>query len=566
MDFKTEVAKAVAKAAEADIEEIIASIEVPKADMGDYAFPCFRLAKAFRKAPPLIAQELAEKIETNEYIDKFQAVGGYINFFVNKSALTSGILSNILAKGEDYVNSDLGKGGTVTIDYSSPNIAKPFHIGHLRSTVIGNSIYRIYQTLGYKPFGINHLGDWGTQFGKLISAYKRWGSRDEVEKKGISELTRLYVMFHTEAEKAPELNDEARTYLVKMQQGDEEALALWKWFVDISLKEFKRVYDMLDIKFDAYTGESFYNDMMPGVVEEIRKKGLLKESDGAQVVDLEEYKMPPCLILRSDGGTLYPTRDISAALYRKKTYNFVKCLYVTAIDQKLHFAQWFKVLELMGYDWAATELVHIPFGLVNLGTEGKLSTRSGHVVLMEDVLNEAIEKTREIIEEKNPNLENKDEIAKQVGIGAVIFDDMFNSRIKNIAFDWNKILNFEGETGPYVQYTHARACSVLRKADFTKPDKDIDFSLINDDSSLNLIKALGDLPEKIVDAAEKYEPYIISRQLIEICRCFNCFYRDNSVLGSDGELRQARLALVYAAKTAIKKGLWLLGIKAPERM
>ncbi len=566
MDFKYEIAKLIAQSCGLDIEEIVDTIEIPKADMGDYAFPCFRLAKVFRKAPPLIAAEIAEKLGTSEYVERFEVVGGYINFFVNKTSLTGGIIDDILKKGGDYVKTDIGKGKTVCIDYSSPNIAKPFHIGHLRSTVIGNSLYRIYNAMGYKSFGINHLGDWGTQFGKLISAYKRWGNKEEIEEKGISELTRLYVKFHTEAEIDPSLNDEARGYLVKMQEGDEEALSLWKWFVDISMKEFNRVYDMLDIKFDAYTGESFYNEMMPAVVEEIKSKGILKESEGAQVVDLEEYKMPPCLILRSDGGTLYPTRDITAALYRKKTYDFAKCLYVTAIDQKLHFAQWFKVLELMGYDWAADELVHIPFGLVNLGAEGKLSTRSGHVVLMEDVLREAVEKTEKIIEEKNPDLENKKEIAAQVGIGAVIFDDMFNSRIKNIAFDWNKILNFEGETGPYVQYTHARACSIMRKAGLEGAPENVDYSLITDKSSLALVKALGDFPAKLIEAGEKYEPFIISRQLIEICQSFNRFYRDNSILGSEGEVRKARLALVYAAKTAIKEGLYLLGIKAPERM
>ncbi|MCD7906041.1 MAG: arginine--tRNA ligase [Clostridiales bacterium] len=566
MDFKMLISELIAEVSGRSAEEIYNAVEVPKAAMGDYAFPCFKLSRVFRKAPAAIAAELAEKITLPEYLEKTEVVGGYINFFVNKTALNKSVLDKILSEGKDYIRSNEGEGKTVCIDYSSPNIAKPFHIGHLRSTVIGNSLYRIYGALGYNMVGINHLGDWGTQFGKLISAYKRWGDEKEVEEKGISELTRLYVLFHTKAEEEPELNDEARGYLVKMQNGDEEALSLWNRFVDISMREFQRVYDMLDISFDSYAGESFYNDKMTAVVEEIKSKGILEESDGAQVVNLDEYKMPPCLILRRDGGTLYPTRDITAALYRKKTYNFSKCLYVTAVDQKLHFAQWFKVLELMGYDWAAAELVHIPFGLVNLGAEGKLSTRTGHVVLMEEVLNEAVEKTKTIIEEKNPGLENKEEVAKEVGIGAVIFDDMFNGRIKNIAFDWNKILNFEGETGPYVQYTYARCCSLLRKAEVSEVTGNIDYSLIADESSQALIKALGDLPKKIKEAADKYEPYIISRQLIEVCQSFNRFYRDNSVLGSEGEVRKARLALVYGAKTAIKEGLWLLGIKAPERM
>ncbi|MCD7856088.1 MAG: arginine--tRNA ligase [Clostridiales bacterium] len=566
MDFKQKIAELIAQAAEQPVETIFSGIEIPKAAMGDYAYPCFKLSKALRKAPPLIASEISSKIEKPDFIEKIEIVGGYLNFFVNKSAIGSAVLDKILSEGEDYIRSEEGRGKTAVVDYSSPNIAKPFHIGHLRSTVIGNSICRIYDTLGWKTVGINHLGDWGTQFGKLISAYTRWGKKEDVEEKGISELNRLYVLFHSEAEKNPELNDEARENLVKMQNGDEEALSLWKWFVDISMREFQRVYDMLDITFDACTGESFYNDKMPAVVEEIKSKGILKESDGAMIVDLSDYKMPPCLILRRDGGTLYPTRDITAALYRKKTYDFSKCIYVTAIDQNLHFAQWFKVLELMGYDWAKDELVHVPFGLVSLGNAGKLSTRTGNVVLMEDVLKEAISKTKAIIEEKNPDLENKDQVASEVGIGAVIFDNMYNGRIKNIAFDWNKILNFEGETGPYVQYTHARACSLLKKAGFEKPTEKVDYSEISDPSSQALIKALGDLPCKISEAAEKYEPYIISRQLIEICRSFNRFYRDNSVLGSEGAARNARLSLVWAAKTAIKSGLYLLGIKAPEQM
>ncbi len=566
MDFKQKIAELIAQAAEQPVETIFSGIEIPKVAMGDFAYPCFKLSKALRKAPPVIASEISSKIEKPDFIEKIEIVGGYLNFFVNKSAIGSAVLDKILSEGEDYIKSEEGRGKTAVVDYSSPNIAKPFHIGHLRSTVIGNSICRIYDTLGWKTVGINHLGDWGTQFGKLISAYTRWGKKEDVEEKGISELNRLYVLFHSEAEKHPELNDEARENLVKMQRGDEEALSLWKWFVDISMREFQRVYDMLDITFDACTGESFYNDKMPAVVEEIKSKGILKESDGAMIVDLSDYKMPLCLILRRDGGTLYPTRDITAALYRKKTYDFSKCIYVTAIDQNLHFAQWFKVLELLGYDWAKDELVHVPFGLVSLGNAGKLSTRTGNVVLMEDVLGEAISKTKAIIEEKNPNLENKEQVASEVGIGAVIFDNMYNGRIKNIAFDWNKILNFEGETGPYVQYTHARACSLLKKAGFEKPTEKVDYSKISDPSSQALIKALGDLPGKISEAAEKYEPYIISRQLIEICRSFNRFYRDNSVLGSEGAARNARLSLVWAAKTAIKSGLYLLGIKAPEQM
>ena len=434
MDFITELSKIISKAADLPAEEIASAIETP-ADTknGDFAFPCFRLAKVLRKAPPLIAQDIAAKIEKPDFVSDIQVVNAYINFFVNKEDTVKSVVAGYIENGTDIFKSKTGEGKTVCIDYSSPNIAKPFHVGHLRSTVIGNALKNIYTALGYKVVGINHLGDWGTQFGKLIVAYKMWGDKETVERDDIKELSRIYVKFHEEAEKRPELNDEARSWLVKMQEGDKEALDLWKWFCDISMKEFNRIYDRLGITFDSYAGESFYNDKMQAAVDEIREKGLLTVSEGAQIVDLEKYNMPPCLILRSDGGTLYPTRDISAALYRKETYDFYKCLYITALDQNLHFAQWFKVLELMGYAWAADSLVHIPFGLVSLG-DGKLSTRKGHVVLMEDILNQAVEKALSIIEEKNPDLVDKEKVAEDVGIGAVIFDDMFNSRIKNIVF------------------------------------------------------------------------------------------------------------------------------------
>lgn len=566
MDFAMEIASLIAKAADMSTDEIREAIEVPaNKEMGDYAFPCFKLAKTMHKAPQLIAQELKDKLEKPDFISDIQVVGAYINFFADKTSFVREVMGKVLDKEEDYIKSNLGEGKTIVIDYSSPNIAKPFHVGHLRSTVIGNALYNIYKALGYNCVGVNHLGDWGTQFGKLIVAYKKWGDKETVERDDIKELSRIYVKFHEEAEKNPSLNDEARHWLVKMQEGDKEALELWKWFVDISMKEFNRIYDRLHIRFDSYAGESFYNDKMQAVVEELREKGLLKESEGAQIVDLEEYNMPPCLILRSDGGTLYPTRDIAAALYRKKEYNFYKDIYVTALDQNLHFAQWFKVLELMGYDWAKDGLVHVPFGLVSLG-DGKLSTRKGHVVLMEDILNAAVEKTKGIIEEKNPDLPDKQEISEEVGIGAVIFNDLYNSRIKNVVFDLERMLSFEGETGPYVQYTHARACSILRKAGFEKPEKNIDCSLISDEASVNVCKVLSDLPSKLVDAADKYEPYILTRHIVEICKAFNKFYNENNIMASEGELKKARLAVVYAVKSAIAQSLALLGIAAPQQM
>ena len=564
MDFKIEIAKLLAAAAEISVEDAAAAVEIPaKKEMGDFAYPCFRLAKVFRKAPPMIAAELIEKIEKPAFIAKMQVVGAYINFFVDKSVYAEQVLSAVLEQKESYGKSDMGAGKTVVIDYSSPNIAKPFHVGHLRSTVIGNAIYKIHEELGYHCEGINHLGDWGTQFGKLIVAYKKWGSKEAVEKDGIQELMRIYVKFHQEADKDPSLNDEARAWLVKMQEGDEEALTLWKWFYDISIKEFERVYEMLGVKFDAYTGESFYNDKMDAVVQELKDKNLLKESEGAMIVDLEDKNMPPCLIIRKDGGTLYATRDITAALYRKKTYNFDKCIYLTALDQNLHFAQWFEVIHKMGYDWYK-DLIHVPFGLVSLDS-GKLSTRHGHVVLMEDLLNQACAETKRIIEEKNPNLENKEEIAKQVGIGAVIFNDLYNTRIKDVVFSWERMLNFDGETGPYVQYTHARACSILKRAGETD-FSDIHFEALSDEASLDVCKLLEAFPDKIKDAAAKLEPSVVTRHLVAIAQAFNKFYHDNPILSSEPEVRQARLAIVFSVKTVLKKGLALLGIEAPEQM
>lgn len=564
MDFVKCIAEAIAKVADLDINEIKSSIEIPKPEMGDYAFPCFKLAKILRKAPPIIAKDIAEKIEKPDFISEIKVVNAYINFYVDKTIFVESVLEDVIKKGKKYINSDIGNGKTIVIDYSSPNIAKPFHIGHLRSTAIGNSLYKIYKALGYNVIGINHLGDWGTQFGKLIVAYKMWGNKEAVERDDIKELSRIYVKFHDEAEKDPDLNDEARSWLVKMQEGDKEALSLWKWFCEISMKEFNRIYDRLGIKFDSYAGESFYNDKMQAVVDEIKEKKLLTESQGAQIVDLEEYKMPPCLILRSDGGTLYPTRDISAAIYRKNTYNFDKCIYVTALDQNLHFAQWFKVIELMGYDWAKN-LVHTPFGLVSLG-DGKLSTRKGHVVLMEDILNMSVEKTKNIIEEKNPNLENKDKIAEEVGIGAIVFDDLYNSRIKNVVFDFDKMLNFDGETGPYAQYTHARACSIIKKAGIDKIDYNVDYSLLSDEASFNVCKMINEFPEKVIEAADKNEPYIVARQIIEICKAFNKFYNENNIMNSKEDVKKARISIVFAVKTILHSGLDLLGVKAPEQM
>lgn len=569
MNFKEEIALLIKNLTELEQDEILSLIEIPNSDMGDFAFPCFKLAKTMKKAPNIIANELAEKIEKKDFIADIKVVNAYINFFVKKEFFVKEILQEIFNKKENFGNSSIGNNKTIVIDYSSPNIAKPFHIGHLRSTVIGNSLYKIYKKLGYNVVGINHLGDWGTQFGKLIVAYKKWGNKELVEKDDIKELSKIYVKFHEESEKDKSLDDEARLWLVKLQEGDKEATELWKWFCEISMKEFNRVYNILNIKFDSYAGESFYNDKMHAVVDEIKEKNLLVESNGAKIVDLEPYNMPPCLILRSDGGTLYPTRDISAAIYRKNTYNFEKCLYLTALDQNLHFNQWFKVIELMGYDWAK-DLYHIPFGLVSFIENGeikKLSTRKGKVLLMEDILNNAVEKALSIINEKNPNLENKENVAKDVGIGAVIFNDLFNSRVKNVIFDLERMLNFQGETGPYVQYTHARACSILNKENFNENIlNNINFSLITDEYSFELAKLLEQYPKKIIDSATKFEPFIITRHLVNICQAFNKFYDENNIKNSEENLKNSRLSLVYTTKLIISNGLHLLGINSPEKM
>ena len=564
MNFKLEIAYLLQQVTGVQQQEIVNAIEMPpNKHMGDFAYPCFKLAKQFKKAPALIAQELSEKIVKPDFIEEIKVQNAYINFFVSKSVYVKEVLEQVLCQNEKYGNSTVGEGKTIVIDYSSPNIAKPFHVGHLRSTVIGNALYQIFETLGYHCEGINHLGDWGTQFGKLIVAYQKWGSKEAVEQYGIQELMRIYVKFHEEAEKDATLEDEARSWFVKMQNGEQEALSLWKWFYNISIKEFNRVYDMLGVHFDAYTGESFYNDKMAAVVEELKQKNLLKQSEGAMIVDLEQENMPPCLIIRKDGGTLYATRDITAALYRKNTYHFDKCIYLTALDQNLHFSQWFTVIKKMGYDWWK-DLIHVPFGLVSLDS-GKLSTRHGNVVLMEELLNQAILETQKIIEQKNPDLPNKKEVAEQVGIGAVIFNDLYNSRIKDVVFSWERMLNFDGETGPYVQYTHARACSILRKGECSLA-QNIDYSKLTDDASMEVCKLLEQFPKKIQEAADKLEPFIVTRQLVSLSQAFNKFYHDNVILTSEEQTKQARIALVIAVKTVLKKGLALLGIKAPEQM
>ena len=564
-DFKIAIANCLKeKIEDLTLEEIVALIEVPpNKEMGDFAFPCFKLAKVFRKAPNMIAADLAENIEAKGAISKVMPLGGYVNFFVNKSQLAETVINDVLTKKEKYGHTDLGQEKAVVIDFSSPNIAKPFHIGHIRTTVIGNALYKIYDSQGYNVVRVNHLGDYGTQFGKLIVAFKLWGSKEAVEANPIPELLKLYVKFHEEAEQKPEMEDEARAWFTKLENGDEEAKALWQWFRDESLKEFARVYDLLDIEFDSYAGESFYSDKMGVVIDQLKEKGLLVQSQGTNVVDLEEFNMPPALITKNDGSTLYMTRDLAAAIYRKNTYDFDKCIYVVGSQQSLHFQQLFKVLELMGYEWSK-DLIHVPFGMVAL-EEGTMSTRKGRVVFLEYVLKQAVEKTKEIVLSKNPNAKNVEQIAKQVGVGAVVFQELSNSRIKDYTFSWSRTLSFEGETGPYVQYTHARCCAVLRKAE-EEVTADINYDLLSEGDGAEVLKVIGSFNKAILAAMRKNEPHIITRFVLDLAQAFNKFYHDNPILVDDVEVRKARLALVAATRQTIENALALLGMHAPERM
>ncbi len=565
MDYRKYIAERLS-VPQTEREEVAANIVVPPdKTLGDYALPCFKFAKVLRKSPVAIAEDLKNSYVTDDVITSVSAVNGYLNFKVNRIGLAKETLAEINKKGAAYGSSDVGNGKTICIDYSSVNIAKPFHIGHLSTTVIGGALYRLYKFLGYNAVGINHLGDYGTQFGKLIYAYKRWGSAEEVEKGGVKELTRLYVKYHKESENNPEMDDEARKYFKLIENGDEECVGLFNKFKELTLKEVDKIYKELDITFDSYAGESFYNDKMQPVIDELREKGLLKTSEGAQVVDLEEYGMPPCIILRSDGASLYATRDLAAACYRKEHYNFDKCLYVVAYQQNLHFRQIFKVLELMGKPWAK-DLIHVAYGMVSLldenGNQVAMSTRNGTVVLLEDVLKKCHEKCLEIIESKNPNLTDKANIARQVGTGAVVFGALSNSKIKDIAFSYDKILNFDGETGPYVQYTAARIKSVLRKGGEPAPYA---INEINEDE-YDLISALSDFPDTVKAAVDKLEPFYVTRYAIDLASAFNKFYFDCKILGEEENVSNFRLDLCRSALTVLTNALGLLGIEVPERM
>jgi arginyl-tRNA synthetase len=533
----------------------------PDASMGDLALPCFKLSKSLRRAPVQIAGLLAETVK-DDCVDRAENVNGYLNFYVSGEYLGNVLLRGIVNEGEAYGSQKFGEGKTVVLDYSSPNVAKPFHIGHLGTTVIGHAIKKLHEFMGYKCVGINYLGDWGTQFGKMIVAYRKWGNHDEVEEGGVDKLVELYVKFHNEAEEHPELNDEARAEFHKLEEGDSENIALWKWFVDVSLVEYKKTYKLLGIEFDSYKGESFYTDKMPAQVQKLRDCGLLKIDDGASIVDLEAYGMPPCLILKRDGSTLYPTRDIAAAVYRKETYDFEKAIYVTSAAQCLHFQQWFKVVDLMGYEWADS-LVHVPYGTVSINGE-KLATRTGNVILLKDLFALAIEKVGEIMAEKNPELRGRTDIAESVGVGAIVFYYLSNNRMKDINFVMEDALSFEGNTGPYVQYTYARACSVLSKCGAV--DTEAELTLTAPEESA-LIKVLAKFPEKVLEAVRDYEPSVIARYILDVAAAFNRFYHECKIAGAENEqVRNTRCVLTLAAKTVLGNAFGLICLKKEEKI
>lgn len=543
-------------------EEISDLIEIPpNSDMGDYAFPVFKLAKTFRKAPNLIAEELAQKAFENENIKKIANVGPYVNFFVNNSKLIESVLTEAIK--DDFGSSHIGVGKNVVFDFSSTNIAKPFHIGHLRSTVIGNAIRNIMKYQGFNTTGVNYIGDYGTQFGMMISAYLKWGDEDKINANPIKELLNLYVKYNKIAKEDETYMDEARDWFDKLEKKDPTAVKLWSWFREISLKEFQRVYDLLGVKFDNFNGESFHSQFIGDALEAIDKKNLLEESDGAMIINLDDENLPPVLIKKSNGSSTYLTRDIATAMYRKKTYDFYKNVYVVASQQKLHFEQLRAVLKKMGFDWWK-DCEHVSFGMVSM-KDGSMKTREGKVIFLEDVLNRAIDKTKSIIEERNPNLEHKEEVAKQVGVGAVIFQDLFNNRIKDYTFDWDQVLNFDGETGPYTQYTFARSCSILDKGGFGIKENS-KFYLLVDETEIDIVKHLAKFDEVLLNATEKYEPSFLTRYTVELAKLFNKFYANCPINTAEDELKYQRLYLTYSVNKCLKLSLSLLGIEAPVRM
>lgn len=567
LDFKEKISEEISKITKIDKNELYEYIEMPSDNkMGDYAFPCFRLAKTMKKSPQIIANELKDGISLGNEYEKVEVINGYINFFVNNKKLVENVLEEVEEKRENYGSSEIGEGKNIVIDYSSPNIAKPFHIGHLRTTILGNSLYKMYKFLNYNCVGINHLGDWGTQFAKLIEGYKRWGTEYDIENNPIEELTKIYIRINDLCKEDESVLEQCRDNFKKLEDGDEYCVKIWQKFRELSLKEFQRIYDLLDIQFDSWNGEAFYTDKMQEVKDILEKNNKLVESEGARVVDLSKEDMPPCIIEKSNGSTTYATRDLAAILYRARTYNFDKALYVTSYEQILHFKQVFETAKYLDLDEKYTNgLVHVPYGMVMLKT-GKMSTRDGNVVKIEDLLKEAIAKVKIIIENKNPELENKEDIATKVGIGAVIFNDLYNSRIKDEIFDWDIMLNFNGETGPYMQYIYVRTKSVLEKVGYIPKLKDVNLDKLLNEDSVKVIKLLYQFNDKIIQAIEKYEPYIVARYLIEVAKTYSSFYNNNKIICDDKEVQDARIYLTYATGIVLKTGAALLGIKMPDKM
>ena len=568
IDFKKKIAEEISKTVNIEKEEIETYIEKPIDNKnGDYAFPCFRLAKELKKAPPIISNEIKEKIELDtSIIEDVQVVGGYLNFYINKETITKEVLKEI-SKTEKYGKTNIGNGKNIVVDYSSPNIAKPFHIGHLRSTVIGGALYNIYKYLGYNVTGVNHLGDYGTQFGKLIEGYKLWGNEYDIDKDPINELTKIYVRINQACKEDENILNACRDNFKKLEDGDQYCVELWQRFKDLSLKEFQKVYDLLGSKFDSWNGESFYSDKMPEVIEKLEKSGKLVESQGAKIIDLEDEGInTPCIIEKSNGSTTYATRDLAAILYRARTYDFDKVLYLTSYEQALHFKQVFTVAKYLDLDEKYLKgLIHVPFGMVQLPT-GKMSTREGNIIKLEELLNEAIERAEKIIEEKNPELEDKKETAKKVGVGAVIFNDLSNSRVKDEIFEWDKILNFQGETGPYIQYTYVRTKSVLEKAGKLPDVKEIKLDVLNDIYSQTIIKLIYNFQDILVQVTRKEEPSILSRYLIDLAKAFSSFYNENKIIVEDKDIQNARVYLTYAVNQVLKNGVELLGMQMPNKM
>ena len=564
INFKEIIASKIADITNVDKNELVNYIEVPQnTEMGDYAFPCFKLAKELKKAPPAIAEDIKAGFKVDDLIERVEVVGGYFNIFVNKEAYIKDVLNEVSAKGSDYGKSDLGNGKTIVIDYSSPNIAKPFHIGHLRSTVIGNSLYKIYDFLGYKVIGINHLGDWGMGVCRTIAGYLMWKDEYDFSQRPIDAILAIYVRYNKIEKEDPDFKQHAVDALKKLEAGDEEITKIWKWIIDVSLENYQKIYDLMDCKFDSYNGEAFYNDKMDRVIDELKEKNLLVESEGAMVVMMDE-DIPPCMILTSQGTTIYATRDLAALLYRIDNYNFDKCLYLVASEQSLHFKQVFETLSKMGYKEYADRCEHIPFGLV-LDEDGqKMGSRKGNATTLEEIFGESIDKSLKIIEEKNPDLEDKQSVAEKVGVGAIIFNDLANSRIKDEIFDWNQILNFNGETGPYLQYTYVRTRSILRNIG-SMPES-ADYALLNDKEGYEVVRLIGSFGDTVKVASDKNEPSIISRYLLDLAKAFSRFYNEHQIICDDKAMQDARVLLTKYTGDIIKEGLALLGIRCPEKM